>query len=225
MEPGTKLLKNHDFFNVSHKLFKSFYKNTASFDITLVCNDNKIIKLEKEINEKENLIRNVFAKFEELNERIDALEKRVKMAEEEKDEHPDSNFTISCNVCDLVFKSESELDNHTEEKHGNNVVEKEKASSVISENNETNLPKADKNVFQCDECNYISSSENGIKIHKSKKHVYRCRYCNMISPDLGQHEHHVSECSAAHIYNSPIMSPRGHFPPRFPPRFPHSPMW
>ena len=47
MKPGTKLLKNHDFYNISHQLFKSFYKNTASFDITLVCNDNKIIKAHK----------------------------------------------------------------------------------------------------------------------------------------------------------------------------------
>ena len=94
--------------------------------------------------------------------------------------------------------------------------EKVTTSTVISESNGTNSPKADKNVFQCDECNYKSSSESGIKIHKSKKHIYRCRYCNQISPDQTQHSNHVSECSASHIYNSPIMSPRGHFLPIFP---------
>ena len=39
-------------------------------------------KQREKINKKENLIHNAFAKFEEANERIDALEKRVKLAED-----------------------------------------------------------------------------------------------------------------------------------------------
>ena len=121
-----------------------------------------------------------------------------------------------------MFKSESELEKHTEEKHADNSIEKETeiASTLKSEINQSNIPKADKLIFQCDECNYKFSSENRIKIHKSKKHVYRCRCCNQISPDLVHHSNHVSECSATYIYNSPIRSPSGHFPPRFPPKIP-----
>ena len=44
------------------------------------------------------------------------------------------NSNISCNLCDLIFKSGSELDKHTEEKHPDNVEnEKEVESIVISE--------------------------------------------------------------------------------------------
>jgi RAB protein geranylgeranyltransferase component A len=80
-----------------------------------------MIKMGKKINEKENLIHNAFAKFEEANERIYALEKRVKMAED-KNEHLASksveettpNSSVSCSLCDIIFKSESELEKHTE---------------------------------------------------------------------------------------------------------------
>ena len=47
MEPDSKMLKNKEFYNVSHQSFKSFYKNPALLDITLVCNDNKLIRAHK----------------------------------------------------------------------------------------------------------------------------------------------------------------------------------
>ena len=118
------------------------------------------------------------------------------MAEEEKVEHPPSNFTFSCNLCDLVFKSESELDNHTEEKHGNNVIEKEKkvASNVISENTETNLPKADKNVFQCDECNYKSSSERNFIVcsHARDADVFGSNVSSSINRPIYQFSYRIT---------------------------------
>ena len=47
--------------------------------------DIEIKKLEKEIYDKENVIRNIFTKFEEFNERIDFLEKNLKVAEDDKE--------------------------------------------------------------------------------------------------------------------------------------------
>jgi hypothetical protein len=52
-----------------------------------------------------------------------------------------------------MFKSESKLDKHTEEKHADNNIEKdtEVPPNLINESNGSNITKAHKKVFQCDE--------------------------------------------------------------------------
>ena len=207
--------------------------------------NKQIQKLEDEINDKEKVIRNIFIKFEECNARMEILEKKVKVAEDDKamietkflalekriqtpseslsceicdsifktesmlNEHMTEIHTenFSCDLCDLIFNNKCKLIEHTDEMHSSKKVNNENEAAPTkekSDKNTSNFNKSDDKVFQCNDCNYKSSSENGIKIHRSKKHV-------------------------AVLYN-PYDSPtRGLFPPRYPPRFPNrfpnSPMW
>ena len=138
----------------------------------------KIKKLEKEIYEKENVIRNICSKFEECNEIIDTLERKLKVAEDDKKyieakfvaikkEIQKSTANFSCENCDLTFNSKSKLNEHTQEKHTNteNIILNE--SSTVSESEKT-----DSTLTKPDVCNYKSSSQNGMKIHKTKKHIH-----------------------------------------------------
>ena len=208
--------------------------------------EEEIIKLENKINDREQVIRNMNSKLEENNEKIDVLEKKVRYAEEkyeyleskiEKLEKNCENSSVNfpCNLCDIIFKTECKLDEHTADMHtnkeGNNESISEAASNIETSDKDTsNLAKPDEKVFQCDECTYKSSSENGIKIHKTKKHVHVCQFCYQKFKNSVDKSNHVSGCSSYYDPPSPIMSPiRGRFPLRFPPRFPyrlpHSPMW
>ena len=123
-----------------------------------------------------------------------------------------SSSIFPCDKCDLVFRTESELTEHTTKTHTNdkNDTEEENVSACeepnvtissveLSENITNNITNVvDDKVLQCEKCNFKSSSEHGLKIHTTKKH-------NQFSCNL------------------PLMSPvqnRGQFSPRFPPRSP-----
>ena len=207
--------------------------------------DKQIVKMENEIKEKENLMRNIYTKLEENIVRIDTLETKVKKSEDkieylekklEAVEKINQNLTINfpCDICDLIFKSESKLIEHTQETHANKETLKENQNEpilVVSEKSDSKLTKSDDKVFQCESCSFKSSSEHGIKIHKTKKHTHICQFCNQLFPNAVEKSNHTIECSVSY-HNPPFSSPGpivGRFPPRFPPRFsprfPPGPMW
>ena len=204
------------------------------------CLNKQICKLNDEISEKESVIRNVFSKLNENELRIDILEKKVKESEKINEylesrlktvETAIENLTLnfSCDKCDLIFKNESTLIEHTIRDHENNedknVPEEEKVSASTAElNNKTDekLTEDCDKVFQCEICNYKSSSEHGIKIHKTKKHSHFCHFCKQYLPNAAELKNHTFDCRRR-FYGSPMRSPvqyRNQFSHRFPPRFP-----
>ena len=97
-------------------------------------------KQREKINKKENLIHNAFAKFEEANERIDALEKRVKMAKDKNMHLPSkletveetmSNSTIYCNLCDLILKVKVNLINTKKRNMQRMILKSKRKSSLL----------------------------------------------------------------------------------------------
>ena len=78
------------------------------------------------------VIHNVFHKLNEANERMYALEKIVKHKHLAKETFEETipKPILSCNICDLIFKSESDLNKHTEVKHTDNVEKETEVESI-----------------------------------------------------------------------------------------------
>ena len=133
-----KFCKFAEYCSFSHNIHKNFNdgleKEISDIKIKLDLlrekeneHDNQLRNLENEINEREILFRNFNIKFEESVEKIGMLEKKVKMVEEknhflqskiemfEKTSHTSSD-NLGCNICDLIFKTKLEMNEHTKEK-------------------------------------------------------------------------------------------------------------
>ena len=94
-------------------------------------------------------------------------------------------------VCDLIFKQESELTEHTTNTHANDKNDTEEENVPVGtvehseEQNVTNpsvelsesLTNDNDKVYKCAICNFKFSSENGIKMHIIKKHSNFCHFC------------------------------------------------
>jgi chromosome segregation ATPase len=131
-------------------------KEISDIDNKLASLKEKDIEYEKQIRNLETEIdrfQNVHAKLEEIIEKIDILQMKAKNVEEknlfleyklEMFEKANKSYleNFTCSICDLIFKPECDMNEHTGEVHTN------KENTILNDN------AADEKVFQCDECTY-----------------------------------------------------------------------
>ena len=220
------------FFPQYQKQFKSdFRKGNKWYQEGTGCNKSEGKELwkrnnesRKQKNERENVIRNIYSKLEEVNEQVDVLEKKVKYTVEKheyletkiekiKKVCKNSSIEYPCDLCELIFQTESKLEEHKGNEHtnkdGNNVNSESEtpANAQIDDDSATQVKETEKEdkVFECDICTYKTKSANGIKIHKAKQHTYTCRDCDKTFPDVVAFANHSLDCYKPYNCHSPTQ--------------------